>query len=111
MDYERCEAHSRGYTSTLTVTSFMPRPAPKKISPDPALDAPGAGFSPFVPSAKVTRRTPVTRFVTRRLPRFVILSRVRDPAGRPHGSNPCVRRPPSARLKVGRQERALLKNS
>ncbi len=31
MVYARCEAHSRVYTSTLTVTSFMPRPAPKKI--------------------------------------------------------------------------------
>ncbi len=31
MGCERCEAHSRVYTSTLTVTSSMPRPSSKKI--------------------------------------------------------------------------------
>jgi hypothetical protein len=111
MDWERCEAHSRGYTSTLTVTSFMPRPIPKKFSHAPALDALAAGFSPFGPSAKVTRRAPVTRFVTRRLPRFVTVSRDGDPAGRPLSSNSNIRRPPPEQSKVGRQERALLKNS
>jgi hypothetical protein len=75
MDCERREAHSRDYTSTLTVTSFMPRPAPKKISRAPALDVPSAGFSPFGPSAKVTRCAPVPPFVTRKLPRFVTTSR------------------------------------
>ena len=39
MGCERCEAHSRGYTSTLTVTSSMPRTASKKFSPRAARGA------------------------------------------------------------------------
>ena len=71
MGCERCEAHSRVYTSTLTVTSFMPCPASKKIFPPHAHDAQAKGFSSLDPVAWVTRGVPVTRFVTRRLPLFV----------------------------------------
>ena len=46
MGCERCEAHSRVYTSTLTVTSFMPRPVPKKFFAAASRDAPAADFSP-----------------------------------------------------------------
>ena len=71
---ESCEAHPRVYTSTLTVTTSMPRRAAKKIFPPPAPDAPAAGFSSLDPARGVTRGVPVTRFVTRRLPLFVTVS-------------------------------------
>ena len=74
MGCERCEAHPRVYTSKLTVTSSMPRPASKKFSPAPAPDAPAAAFCPSDPAGEVTRLVPVTRFVTRRLPLFVTAS-------------------------------------
>jgi hypothetical protein len=76
MGCERCEAHSHIYTSRLTVTSSMPRPASKKFSSVPGPEAPSAGFSSFAPVPGVTRSVPVTRFVTRRLPLFVTESRV-----------------------------------
>lgn len=73
MGCEHCEAHSRGYTSTLTVTSFMPRLTSKKIFRTRAHDAPARGFFSFDPAGRVTQRVPVTRFVTRGLPLFVTI--------------------------------------
>ena len=113
MGCERCEAHSRVYTSTLTVTSSMPRPSPKKIFPAASREAPATDFYhltlPLRPAPNVPRRDAVTGFVTGGLPRFVTVKRVRRPAARPRRSNPRAGRTPLGMGKIRRRERALLK--